>query len=91
MNRSDPTLLINILAPEADMITESVSEYAEIAGSRTNHPRFGAHSDITVEFCGKKHGPFSYYADAYDFALTLAEPQQILRGGRVARKPASKR
>ena len=64
---------------------------ADITGDRTNHPRHGAHSDIMVVIGGEQEGPFGYYADAYVFALTLAEPQQILRGGRVARKPASKR
>ena len=84
-DRRDPTLLINILAPKADMTT------ADITGDRTNHPRHGAHSDIMVVIGGEQEGPFGYYADAYAFAAARVAPEQITRNGRVARKPASKR
>jgi hypothetical protein len=37
---------------------------ATITGSRTMHPRHGAHSDISVIIDGEKAGPFAYVPEA---------------------------
>ena len=59
-----------------------------ITGSRTNHPRHGASSDIVVIADGLRYGPFAFYRDAYAFALeTTRDPDKIRRNGRKARKP----
>ena len=61
---------------------------ARILGDRTNHPKYGAHSDLRVVYGDGRPTAtgFSYYADAYRHAALDVEPANITRHGRKARR-----
>jgi hypothetical protein len=63
---------------------------ATITGSRSNRPDSGATTTLMVNATTDgettKHGPFAYYADAYDYALwATGDAAAITRDGKRAR------